>query len=263
MIAPEFANSLLKVGRAEEHFDAVKADLIAWKESKPYVVTKQSDSEGKRHGLVVQIYKFPPFDRLSLVSGDCVHNLRGALDTLIYAAAIRDSGINPPPNAKALQFPITDDSVAFAGEQKRRLAPLSARTQTRVERAQPYNRPHAVLPPLLRVLADFDNIDKHRLLNLVIANIGQGKFSFTPPDDQLIFIPPQVEFRDGPIESGTEFAWFTLNHPQRDVRYNYEAAFVISIAHAPGPSGRVWGELGYILEVLIVEVRRIIDSVIF
>jgi hypothetical protein len=248
--------------RAEEHFDAVKAELIAWKESQPYIVTKQSDSEGKRHGLIVRFNKWPPLDRLAILAGDCVHNLRAALDSLVYAAAIRDSGANPPPNFKALQFPITDDSVAFGIEQKRRLVPLSAHTQARIERAQPYNRSHADLPPLLRILADFDNIDKHRLLNLVIANVSQGKFSFTPPRDQLIFVPPTIEYLIGAIESGAEFAWFTLNPPQRDVHYNYEATFVISVAHAAGPSGRVWGELGYILEVLIAEVRRIIDTVI-
>jgi hypothetical protein len=169
------------------------------------------------------------------------------------------------PQAQILfdRFHIVKHPKAFADPNvQRRIASLSSRTQARIKGAQPYNRPHSQLPPLLRLLADFDNIDKHRLLNVVIANVSGGKFSFRPNDDQRIFIPPTIEFLGGPVESGAEFAWFTINPPERDMDYDDKASFVISIAHAAGPSGRTFGELGYILEILITEVKRIVEEMI-
>jgi hypothetical protein len=260
MVGSQFANCWLKLGRAEEHFSTVKSDLIAWKESQPYIVTKKSDANGSRHSLIIEIKGSPPLDRCSVVSGDCIHNLRAALDNLVYAVAVQESGADPPPKFMDLQFPITDTPRGFA-DKKWRIASLSDRTQTRIERAQPYNRPHTELPPLLRLLSDFDNTDKHRRLNVVITNVGGGKFSFTPLPDQPIFIPPHVEFLRGAVESGAEIAWFTIHPPQRDVDYHYKASFVVSIAHAAGPNGHAISELAYILEILIREVKRIVEKI--
>jgi diadenosine tetraphosphatase ApaH/serine/threonine PP2A family protein phosphatase len=261
MVGPEFASCWLKMSRAEEHFCTIKSDLIAWKKSEPYTVKRRSDTTGGRHSLVVEIKGSPPIDRWSVVSGDCIHNLRAALDNLVYAVAIQESGVNPPRCSKDLQFPIAADAAAFAS-QKWRIRSLSGRAQARIEQAQPYNRPHSELPPLLRLLADFDNVDKHRLLNVVIANVSGGKFSFTLADEPPIFVPPQVEFLDGPVGNGAEFAWFTINPPKQNTKYNYEANFVVSIIHPAGPSGRTLSELGYVLEILIAEVKRIVEQMI-
>lgn len=265
MIGPEFATPILKIGRAKEHFELLKAELIAWNNTdpKPYIVSRKCDPEGKRHSLIVNITKPPPLDRWALLAGDCVHNLRSALDSSIYALAVKESGTNPPPDFDSLQFPITDTAVKFAGQAARRLSALSAQTRARVERAQPYNRWHAEFPPLLRLLSDFDNIDKHRLLNVVIANISEGKVSmgqrsilaFTP-----LQIPYNVGFHVGLIESGAEIMHFSLPTAQPDMDYKYDVTFVISISHPVGPSGRSFGELGYILEILIAEVERIVND---
>jgi hypothetical protein len=112
---------------------------------------------------------------------------------------------------------------------------------------------------LLTLLAEFDNIDKHRLLNVIIANVAGGKFRFYPSEP--IFVPPDIGFHSGATESGAEFAWFTIDPPQRDVRYDYEVNFVVSIAHSAGPTGRTFTELAYALEILIAEVKRIVEEI--
>lgn len=259
MVGPEFSSCWLKLGRAEEHFNTFKAEIVAWLQGQPYVVSRKSDAEGRRHSLVVEIKSPPPLDRWALIAGDCIHNLRSVLDHLIYAVAVRESGSSPPPNAKNLQFPIADTPQGFAG-QKRRIASLSGKVQARIEGSQPYHRPHPDLPPLLALLSEFDNSDKHRLLHVAFANVGSGKFSFTTVGLAPI-MPSSFGYHPGPIESGAEFAWFTMEPPKRDVDYHYEATFVVSVAHAAGPSGRTVGELGYLLEILIAEVRRIVDDI--
>ena len=263
MIGPEFASAFLKLSRAKEHFDTVKTELILWAQTDPYLVFRKSNVDGSHHSLFVELKERPPLDKLSLLTGDCIHNLRSALDNLVYAVAIKVSGSNPPPNSDTLQFPIADTREAFT-KQAWRLGPIKEpELVARFKRAQPYNRPHPQLPPLLRLLADFNNADKHRLLNVVIDNVQQGEFSITLPDDRSVILMPSFSYNPGPIKSGTEFASFTMNPPNPGVNYKYKATFVISIAHSAGPSGRAFGELGYILELLINEVETIVNSFVF
>jgi hypothetical protein len=233
--------------------------MILWKDSEAYSIARQSDAEGSRYAFVVEVKKPPPLDRWSLIDGDCIHNLRSALDALIYALAVRDSGSNPPPVERSLQFPITG-SVGDFNRSLAMIRPLAPGTQTRIERAQPYNRWHPQLPPLLCLLNKFDNLDKHRLLNVVIANAAQGHLRFDYTGYELPSF--KLFHHSGAIESGAELAYVMFTPPKPDVNCKYEATIVISIAHPAGPSGRTTGELIYILEVLIEEVRGIVDRII-
>ena len=260
MIGPEFASCWLKLGRAEEHFQTFKSEVIAWNNRNPYLITKKCDTEGRRHSLVVEIKSPPALDRWALIAGDCIHNIRSVLDNLVYAVAVVEAGSNPPPGAGKLQFPIAKTAEQFA-KQRSRIASLSSSMQARIEGVQPYNRPRHDLPPLLSILNEFDNVNKHRLLNLVFANAAEGKLSFSSVNEPII-APSSVVFYDGPIESGTELLHFTREPPKTDFDYKFLASMVISVAHEAGPSGRTTGELGYLLEILIAEVRSIVDSMI-
>jgi hypothetical protein len=260
MVAPEFASCFLKLSRAEEHFNTFKLEVKEWKDSGPYVMSRKSDAGGRRHSQIIQIIKPAPVDRWALIAGDVVHNLRSVLDNLIYAIAVRESGRNPPPKARDLQFPVASTFERFEDKRRRRIATLSDKVQTRIERAQPYNRPHPQVPPLLALLSELDNLDKHNLLNVVISNVAGGKFSFTSSAQDGPFKPAEVGHHSGPVESGAELAYFTCDPPSRDVDYRHEADIVISIAHSAGPLGNTTTELGYVLEVLAEEVRMIVDT---
>ena len=259
MMGAEFASCLLKLGRAEEHLDTFKTEFQKWSDSEPYVITKKCNSDGSHHGLVIDIMNPPPQDRWSLIAGDCIHNLRSALDTVVYAVAVRESGVSPPPNADKLQFPITDCPEAFEVQRKRRIASLSVKTQAWIERAQPYNRPHKTNPPLLRILSEFSNSDKHRTLNVALQHASHGRFKFLSP---LMGSVPTLHYLRTPIHSGPEFVFFTLDPPKRDVNYKYDGAIAISVTHSPGPSGNTVSGLQDLLECLIAEVRRIINGAV-
>ena len=142
MVGAEFASCLLKLGRAEEHLDLLKSEFAEWGRSDPYAVSTKQNVDGSRHAVVVNIPRKPPFDRWSLIAGDCIHNLRSALDNVLYAVAIRESGATPPPNFDKLQFPLTSSIGEFNSQCARRLKGISAKTLRWVEEAQPYNRFH-------------------------------------------------------------------------------------------------------------------------
>jgi len=257
MLGPEFASCWLKLGRAQEHADTFYRELKTWVDSDPYVIGKKVNADGSRHSNFIENIKVnPSLDRWACIIGDCIHNLRSALDHFIYAVAIRESGQDPPPSERTLQFPIADSPEKYGG-QLWHIKPLSLSVRAGIERLQPYNRRHPSLPPLLGLLRDLDDLDKHRLLNVVTSQVGEGKFSFTnlPPGTGR----PVVDYRREGLELGAELAWFTINPPQLKVDYHHEAAIVIAISHIPGPSGNGRTEAPVVIEELTTEVQRVIE----
>ena len=91
---------------------------------------------------------------LSLPVGDCIYNLRSALDYVVYELAILDSG----KVQEQTQFPIVDCEKDF-NEQKRHLRGLNEHHIRAIEALQPYKRIEWA-----KTLRGISNPDKHRHL---------------------------------------------------------------------------------------------------
>src|SRR5882757_2753581 len=152
--SPEFASCWLKLRRAKEHFDTLESEISAWHNPAPYSVRKERNSDGSRHSMILVGDSTKRLERWSLICGDCVHNVRSALDHLVYALAIINSGKNPPPNERNLQFPICGSRSHF-NKKGDWIAPLSDAAKTFIERVQSYNRLDPVNHSTLGILADF------------------------------------------------------------------------------------------------------------
>jgi len=252
MVGPEFASCWLKIGRAEEHLGALKGEIKAWLQADPYSVVKLHDLNTGRHSLAVRIRGTAPFDRLALVAGDCAHNLRCALDHLVFALAIAESGQNPPPDAKKIQFPIVDSAAAFE-KQRYRIGCLTKKSQDFIESVQPYNRHDPELPPILGVLNIFENADKHQLIHLTYdTNVG-GVISFLRP---RTWIAPDITWLHEPLEDGKEFVYFTTSPNVAELDYKFEVSFSIGVRHIPGPTGRATSPLESVMVGMMAEVSR-------
>lgn len=110
---------------------------------------------------------------IGLDLGEFLYQLRAALDGAVYAAAILDSGQDPPPNEKNLEFPICDSPTKFANA-SRKIEPLAEQRRAIIETVQPYNAPD--LEPnqipynfnlALGILNDWARKDRHRRLHVV------------------------------------------------------------------------------------------------
>ncbi len=96
--------------------------------------------------------------------GDCVHNLRSALDHLICQLTLLDGGT--AEDCAQTQFPIASKSEAqFEQMADYRIPRLSKKHRGMVKRAQPYRAGDQAWKHPLAILADLSNADKHRLLN--------------------------------------------------------------------------------------------------
>jgi hypothetical protein len=166
-----------KVIRAQQHIDAIR-ELV-----KPF-----SHGDGRilrEHNSQSGLYRWrvklpdPPDESLSVVIGDCLHNLRSSLDYIVRELVI----INNHTPTKNNMFPIAVTQSGWERHLLRdRLCGVSVKAKAVVETLQPkeVTNPHA--HPLWHV-SELTNIDKHRTLtltNLLATDLraaGAGNFS--------------------------------------------------------------------------------------
>lgn len=255
MSGSDFASCWSKLGRAEEHFNSLKSELQAWKDTSPYSVRRNPNADGSRHSLIFIGDSTKNLERWSLICGDCVHNIRSALDHLVYTLAIQHSGRNPPPNDKTLQFPICGSRRDFDAK-GHWIAPVSDAAKEFIERVQPYNRLNSVNPSLLSVLAAFDNADKHRLLNVTLVLPSSVEIKFKTISG--------VKIQTGMcpfVKDGAEIAYLTADPPQLNVDYSFEVALDAAVSHAPiGPHEASVSQLLTVLRVMITQVSGIVSE---
>ena len=111
------------------------------------------------------------------IVGEIVHNLRSALDNLVWLLAYRNCG----HEVKQTQFLIVETRTDFDKQQPRRLKGLTNDQVDTIEKVQPYNG-----DDWLRLLADLSNPDKHRHL-LLLENLAPMDIVFT---ESGVTIPP-------------------------------------------------------------------------
>jgi len=252
----ELASCRLKIERAKEHFTILGSELLAWANTKSMRIVKETNDTGSIHRVFVEVIEQAPLDRWSLVAGDCVHNLRSALDNLVYAVAIYQTGKSPPQDEKVLQFPIVSKQANFSG-QVYRIKSLSPAVQTEIEKLQPYNRPHFQLPPLLELLSELNNQDKHKTVNVVAAA------PYSASVDNLI-LPRGSEVTSITavrtiITDKAEIMSFTLGPPDLNLQYTCRVELPICMVHSLGPSKSPLSELAAVLTFLIGEVETVVD----
>ena len=103
-----------------------------------------------------------PADRWSLIFSEAVGQLRAALDNTLYYIAEKEGG--SASQLKSIHFPAVADRSMW-GRETRRIAVLPEPLRTLVRDLQPFNRPEPERhTDALRVLAELNNADKHRII---------------------------------------------------------------------------------------------------
>jgi len=132
--------------------------------------------------------------------------------------------------------------------------------QTAIEHCQPYKRRHKDLPPLLSVLDEIENADKHRSLRIAVTTTAKGEVNFrgtTHPDTVVNFIENDVELKEG-----AEIAAYTLSRSEPDMEFGaFEFLVIVAMSHAVGPSGKNRTDIPSLLTLLDEEVRDVIGIV--
>lgn len=254
----DFTSVFSKIGRAEAHYKMYEQETLKWAEQLPTAISLVGNDDGSRYTVMAENIYPPDLERWSLIAADCVHNLRCALDHLVYALAIQDSKIDPPTKKRYLQFPITESESEFA-TQEFRMAGLNPDSKALIEAAQPYNHRHLDSPAILTVLNDLENTDKHRLLNTAAHYAAGVRITFDPEPvskRKLTLLEPS------PIGQRAEIAYLTFDPPVLDLKCNVVVPLAILIKHVAVPNTKERSPLKVVLWNIFVEVKRIVATLV-
>lgn len=216
----------LKIRRAESEIERLcRLEESFRSEAKYQIVRAEMNPKTGKYVYRARVIHEPPLDEWGVWVGEIVHNLRSALDGLVFQLARLNKS---PAQARDTQFPIFrhrytkrlrgGQVMGFEGHQGakrpargsgrymiRRLGPEH---QARIEWLQPYRRNGGQTPwgrplngrwNLLYRLKELNDADKHRLIQLVGAKVGGGPVYGGWGDrieDEVIFGHTQI-LKDG------------------------------------------------------------------
>jgi len=164
---------LAKLKRAADYYRTIKYDFFGGYDRHTWAGILERHRDGLEYRVRAgEIEPLPP--ELPLIFGDAYHNLRAALDYLVYQMHVRryrGRFPQPPPDiAQQSAFPILRTQPAQPASAWREIKNLAQRQRTAIEWLQPYKtRGGKPVRDLRRTLLDIgalNNIDKHRELHL-------------------------------------------------------------------------------------------------
>ena len=154
-----------KIARAKEHLDTLHAEAEEFFErTKRHFILKSNDHEA---WIVHYIEGGVPPIRFGILLGECVFNLRSALDNLV-CGLIRTKDTHA--TCKGTQFPICSSVKQWDKQWKKYLDGVEPAAQRMIRDLQPCFRRSAVpdTDPL-SMLNALCNSDKHRAVNFTLA----------------------------------------------------------------------------------------------
>lgn len=214
-----------RLGRALYHLDSLKAEIAAWVEEGPYRTWTEPDVDGTKKVFCVEVLETPP-PHLSLIIGDCLYNLRCALDNLaLELAIVRNRGPVSSNVESASGFPIQVEQDASKLDSM--LGSIDPCAKTVIEGLQPYKRGErlAKTDPLWW-LNKLNNMDKHRLPHLVFFT--PRLLSFIAPGDYDTATDIEL-MRWGPVEHRAKIARYAaFDETGAEVDVYLDAKFSVS-----------------------------------
>ena len=219
MDAPELIGVRAKIDRAEHHLrdiDAALKLLIGCDPTANQPVIFDYESDGKE--VIVRLTECKPIDQaLPLMIGDCLHNLRSALDHLVYQLALKNGA--PSVSADKTFFPIYLTKSQFDDRVEKNVKPfISSAALAEIEQCQPYSAYDVPAEADIWILNRLDIFDKHRLLVLAGQKCAATEFTVTvvATGEQRHEIIPEPKWK--PVEDGSEIIRFRFANPPGQMR---------------------------------------------
>jgi len=224
---------------------------------KPYRVRCKLECNGAEYACYLTQHTPVP-SRVSLMVGDCIHNLRSVLDNLIWTLTECNGNAAPktiPPFGdpwRTIAFPLRSKpfpKTDFQTGAHERLWGIAPGAKDLVEWLQPYKRSDETLAAALAYLEEFANMSKHRFLPLALGE------PFLLAKSLRDFPPATNRFNPGPLGDGAEIARMAFATPQREVKVDFEFVFAV-LFDEPTP---VRGEVTSILSGMAKAVDTVVS----
>jgi hypothetical protein len=179
-----FASAQLKLDRAEEHLHALDDEILAYLDSQPFkIVVNVQPSDPSTVLIEFHVTTQPP-ERLSVILGDCIHNLRSSLDHIACDLVTKAGG-----SCDHTQFPIADSMLDKNANPKQPLtvgAAIDPQALAFIDALQPYHRGQDAPSHPLAIVRDLSNIDKHQTLHTTATYVTGTQVFMQFPDGILL-----------------------------------------------------------------------------
>lgn len=227
----------LKINRAETQVQLLSHSISTWVASNP--ITADCKLRDGRLGFQLIQKNFaaaPPLEEWSLLLGECVHNLRSALDNLAFALArVRR---DPPEKPNRIAFPICKDRAQFEKNGYGNIDQLPPAAAMLIQKLQPFQRdgsPAFGTPErdALVLLQSLSNSDKHKVPSVVLVaptdlthNVSAAFYS---DKDASANVPPDATVWAGPLQPGVVLMELRTNKPLASVSGAFEGHAIVAI----------------------------------
>jgi hypothetical protein len=150
--------SRLKVERAKKHVSDIDHEIRAFGDTRPYVIgAKPHRILALRHTTLFVESVDPVPLQISLIVGDAIHNLRSALDHLVWQLVLANRKHPTTKNSFIIEDPAKEsDSRTF----DRKVEGIDTRAKELIRAMQPRNSGDHTLWHI----NELDNADKHRVI---------------------------------------------------------------------------------------------------
>jgi hypothetical protein len=200
-MSDEFSHNL-KLDRASYHLNSLDTEIRKWSERHTHRYESHFDRESGKQSVRIR-FPEPVPAVFRLIIGDCLHNLRSALDNLVYELALAYVGFDPLPEdrARRLEFPIFGDRAMKEWECRNKIGCIHPDAQTIIKGLQPHNRGDDFASDPFWKLHRLNNMDKHRAPPITqVAVSSWVDFADAP------HLPGTLHINLGPFEDGAEIA---------------------------------------------------------
>jgi hypothetical protein len=199
----DLSGCLAKIARASEHRHSLDEAIRTHINSGPYGVVGYLNRDAGHKVVEFAVYKPHPVE-WSIIVGDIVHNLRSALDHLVYELSGRKGGTAFPI------FTSSDDYLVpncrGVSQRDTKLAGVPKRDRATIDSYQPYQRGKQVArSDPLALLASLNNADKHRVINAAVTYVSRlNDIDITFPNNDVTTFRVEVIYKLGtPLNHGT------------------------------------------------------------
>lgn len=226
-----------KLVRAQTHLGELHSRINAWLASAPYTTQAEIAADRLSWRLTLKVTQQPPVIEWSTIAGDCVHNLRSALDAAVWEFATLDGSM--PPHPKSLYFPIVVDKNRWDAAVRSQLAGVPEEYVHRIESVQPFN--HVAAPErrsALELLHQLDIDDKHRagVAAEVVPTSARhrGQVRFGSDEEAARNTPPKSKAGPQEIRDGAVLVEETTSDPIVEVKGGFDVTLAVTLTTSIG-----------------------------
>lgn len=224
---------IAKLDRAKAHLKALNKSVGAYKRSKTHdFIVTELDPKTREKVVHLEILKEPKNPEWGLLLGDMAHNLRSALDHLVWQLVL----LNGEKPRRQNQFPVIATEAEYwkvpadrsESVRDRALFGVAEEHRTFIDAVQPFNAGDDPQTALVH-LSWFSNTDKHRVIHgafVVTSEPSPERFDVTTPHPGGAALEFTMNW--GALDDGAEIMRFRPNPPGAHVDVKAEIPVYIT-----------------------------------